>query len=146
MTPDVFSQMALSGPQKSAYLASYRQIHKSEQKVCARTWYLNNQSLVKSRARAWDKANQPKKSAKERRRKYGVTNADFLEMLELQAGLCALCCEPMKPGLGTHLDHCHKTGRVRALLCARCNKFVGHIESPLTADALAYVRLHKDAK
>jgi hypothetical protein len=71
---------------------------------------------------------------------YGITLADFNAMLESQAGLCAVCCEPMKPGRNTCVDHDHKTGAVRGLLCSRCNLLVGHAEPDLllTAAALAY--------
>ena len=49
-------------------------------------------------------------------------------MLKLQGGLCAICTMPMVPGKGTHIDHDHKTGTVRALLCGPCNQGLGNFK------------------
>jgi hypothetical protein len=52
-------------------------------------------------------------------------------ILAYQGGLCPVCGHAltetgyMKP----QLDHCHKTGRVRGLLCRKCNAAVGRYES-----------------
>jgi hypothetical protein len=51
----------------------------------------------------------------------GVNDERYEKMLEDQDGHCALC-----PGTGKtrrlHVDHDHKTGEVRGLLCYRCNR------------------------
>lgn len=59
-------------------------------------------------------------------RVYGLTPEQYESMLRKQGGVCAIC----KRGHGTILDvdHCHKTGRIRGLLCRRCNTFLGLIE------------------
>lgn len=54
-------------------------------------------------------------------RKYNLRPAEFLKILEMQAGLCAVCCIPLNPRFETNVDHCHKTGLVRSLLCTACN-------------------------
>lgn len=45
-----------------------------------------------------------------------------------QRGLCAICHEPVMPDEAV-LDHCHKTGYVRAVLHRGCNAFIGHLEN-----------------
>lgn len=57
---------------------------------------------------------------------YGISYAQYDDLLWAQAGLCAICTEPMRPGSGTHVDHDHKTGQVRGLLCNNCNRMLGH--------------------
>jgi Recombination endonuclease VII len=57
-----------------------------------------------------------------------MSDMDFANMLEFQAGLCAICCEPMKPGMGTCVDHDHLTGKVRGLTCRHCNFGLGHFQ------------------
>lgn len=61
-------------------------------------------------------------------RKYGLTEADFNKMFEAQGGKCAICRDALRPGRFTHVDHCHRTGRVRAILCRWCNARLGIIE------------------
>ncbi len=56
-----------------------------------------------------------------RARALGVTDADYERLLTAQGGHCALC--PTKPKTRRlHVDHDHATGRVRGLLCYRCNR------------------------
>jgi hypothetical protein len=77
------------------------------------------------------------------KRTYGITLEDFNEMLEMQAGLCAICCEPMKPGKGTHVEHDHTTKRVRGLTCAYCNLAVGFAEKEgLMRDVSIYLEIN----
>ncbi len=58
--------------------------------------------------------------------KYGITVEDFARMFEAQDRKCACCRERLGgPGPETHVDHCHSTGRVRAILCRSCNQTVG---------------------
>lgn len=55
---------------------------------------------------------------------YNLSPVTYRRMVEMQMGLCALCQRPPgKKGLG--VDHDHTTGKVRALLCARCNMALG---------------------
>lgn len=62
-------------------------------------------------------------------RLYGMTLEQYDEMLAKQDGCCALCgSDTPKRGERFIVDHCHKTGNVRALLCHLCNVFVGMAE------------------
>lgn len=57
------------------------------------------------------------------RYRYGITEDDFERMLARQGGLCAICHAVP----GAFVDHCHRTGRVRGVLCFHCNNGLGHI-------------------
>lgn len=73
-------------------------------------------------------------------RKYGITPADYDAMLAAQGGVCAVCRRDDRDRLNRrlHVDHDHATGRVRGLLCARCNNAIGHAgEDPERLRALA---------
>lgn len=56
------------------------------------------------------------------RRTYGLTEAQYMKMLKLQGGKCWICQRPPKPGKNLHVDHDHKTDRVRGLLNYQCNR------------------------
>ena len=54
--------------------------------------------------------------------KYGITLEQKMEMLKQQGGVCGICKSP-DPGVkyGWHTDHDHATGKIRGVLCHRCN-------------------------
>lgn len=58
-------------------------------------------------------------------KEYGITLVDFRRMLTEQNNRCLICNEQFKKESQTHVDHCHKTGIVRGLLCPLCNVGLG---------------------
>lgn len=60
------------------------------------------------------------------KKEYGITLAQFQAMLERQGGKCRLCGKDVTlKQKDAHMDHCHTTGRLRAILCRACNTGVG---------------------
>ena len=60
------------------------------------------------------------------RNAFGITRNQVLSMYGTQNGMCAACAIPIELfNKATHVDHCHKTGRVRGLLCMSCNSALG---------------------
>lgn len=60
------------------------------------------------------------------RKKYGITPEDYDAMLAEQGGVCAVCGGlPDRDRDHFDVDHCHKTGIVRGLLCSSCNRSIG---------------------
>ena len=59
-----------------------------------------------------------------RLRPYGLKPEDYDRMFEEQVGVCAICGEESDGVLS--VDHCHKTKKVRGLLCKHCNFGIGH--------------------
>lgn len=62
-----------------------------------------------------------------RAKKYGLTPADYDDLLTAQGGLCASCREEPSNKNGFHVDHDHETGAVRGLLCHGCNVALGQL-------------------
>lgn len=73
----------------------------------------------------WRKDN-PSQSLDNQLRKYGIDSFDFNAMLIEQGGVCKICGKP-ETGKRKRLsvDHCHKTGVIRGLLCNTCNLAIG---------------------
>lgn len=73
-------------------------------------------------------------------KKYGITLEDYDRLFQWQQGLCAICCQPFKGS--AHVDHDHATGKVRGLLCFRCNSTIGKMldSETLLKRAIDYIR------
>ena len=65
---------------------------------------------------------------KQNYKKYNITIEDYDKMFDEQGGVCYICHEP---SLNQRLsvDHNHETGKVRSLLCSRCNIWLGILEN-----------------
>lgn len=74
---------------------------------------------------AYQKAHPDLNRNRQFRKKYGITLKDYKVMVENQNNLCKICnqLEPGKKLLG--VDHCHKTKKIRGLLCSKCNIGLG---------------------
>ena len=59
---------------------------------------------------------------------YGITYDQYDALVRKQRGLCAVCKQPPRNKYGLCVDHCHKKGHVRGLLCAGCNTALGVLE------------------
>jgi hypothetical protein len=85
-------------------------------------------------------------------RRYVISGEEYTAMLERQAGLCAICGMSAdkevwgadKRGGGLEVDHDHRSGAVRELLCNPCNRSLGGFQdSPeLLRSAIEYLAKH----
>ncbi len=104
----------------------------------AAQFYLSNTN--KDGLHGWCKECSDRRTVEnERKRLFGVTPEVFEAMSTGQEGKCGIC--KTVPSETFHVDHCHQTGRVRALLCRRCNLLIGSVDdSPqLLQTAIAYL-------
>jgi hypothetical protein len=77
--------------------------------------------------------------------RYGLTRSEYSDLLDGQDGGCAVCHKTPDPDKrAMPVDHCHKTGKVRGILCHNCNTAAGLLgDSPGTARQLAaYLEAH----
>lgn len=56
---------------------------------------------------------------------YGITIDDMDRMIEECNATCTICGESQLDPYKMHVDHCHKTGRLRGLICGKCNVGIG---------------------
>ncbi len=70
---------------------------------------------------------------------YGLSLEQFHKMIDDQQGLCALCGIHMNT---PYVDHCHKTKRVRKLLCMQCNTALGMVKENIATltNMIAYIQ------
>lgn len=83
---------------------------------------------------------------------YGIDGEWYEKKYESQDGLCGICRKwhpkswEVKSG-GLVVDHCHETGKVRDLLCGRCNNAIGQFKEDKTSLVMAinYLWKHTDS-
>jgi hypothetical protein len=115
-----------------------------------------NRELVRARKNEYKKRyriENPEIARREARsshlkQRFGLSQSDYEKMLTQQGGKCAVCATDSPGRAGTKhflVDHCHLTGRVRALLCNACNSGLGHFaDSPERLRAAAiYLEGHR---
>lgn len=110
----------LKGKCKSCISASnkkYRENNKEELRAYEKKRRLDPERVDQDRRRSY-------------KRRYGITEEHYLKMREEQGYRCAICGmheeEHRDKWNGhLHIDHCHATGEVRALLCGGCNRGLG---------------------
>ena len=61
------------------------------------------------------------------KRKFNLSKEDYYEMLKKQNNVCFICNKPNKQKRRLCVDHCHKTGIIRGLLCVDCNVALGNV-------------------
>ena len=78
--------------------------------------------------------------------RHKLTWNDYCEMLEDQENKCKICNNPHidAPRKRLHVDHCHKTGLVRALLCHGCNNLLSRAKDDpeVLRKAMEYLNEH----
>jgi len=86
-----------------------------------------------SRVKARDRSHPAIKRDQHLRRRYGITIQEYTEILEAQGNCCATCGakEPGGRWKSFAVDHDHKTGKVRGMLCKSCNIALGEVDDNL---------------
>jgi Zn finger protein HypA/HybF involved in hydrogenase expression len=132
-----------------------KQCPKCERNLEHNQFYIDRQA--RSRLSSWCKEcirTRPRDSKRAKlRERYGLELEQYKAMLKEQKHRCAICNKKetqihhsTEKVTQLSVDHDHKTGAVRGLLCARCNKGLGHFndEPALIATALEYLQTHKE--
>ena len=80
-------------------------------------------------------------------KRYNITLKEYKELLKKQKGVCAICKQSEVSKLKGKIkklavDHCHKIGKVRGLLCDRCNRGLGYFRDDkiIIKNALNYLK------
>lgn len=123
--------------------------HRHDRKVCnlaeKKRRYDADPAKAIARVKKWQQENAdrlnayrrehnatPERKRKQRdgyyRRTFGLSADEVDAMLEEQGGGCAICGARPERLASLHVDHCHETGRVRGVLCVRCNQGIGQFE------------------
>lgn len=124
---------------------------KEKRKISLTAWKLKNRDkLLKQGRESYQRnihnrrkfsrkfywTNREKELDRIRFKKYGINGDEFRVLVEKQKGKCPICEKTDKKNLS--VDHCHITGKIRGIICNKCNMALGNVEdSPKILKALA---------
>lgn len=106
----------------------------------AKTWVEKNPEKARATQHTWQKTNAKRKAITQKAwydknpdkvlaallvREYGMSLEQWDELMLKQGGVCAVCSKEDACHKRLAVDHDHKTGAIRGLLCGKCNKAVG---------------------
>lgn len=131
-------QMYCKGMCRNCYEKRLRETNPSynkRQQENSKNWHLKN----KDRKREYDRVYvmfKPNKAESKFfnyiKNKHGMTKEQYVALVERCDNKCMICNRPPYDGKRLHLDHNHTTGKVRGLLCTRCNWYLATIEKDET--------------
>ena len=108
--------------QSARYKTQYQQ-HKDKWKIRRREYRFENREKIYEYSKKY-------RQQVKRKIVYGCTIEKYDQMFEQQKGVCAICGKPERRVFCDKItslcvDHDHKTGKIRALLCQKCNAILG---------------------
>lgn len=146
----------------SDYSKKYHQVHKVEKAKYRKKYYQTHKTEFAKRGKEYNRIhkielaerrkiyNQTEKEKFNRHRrslknKYGITLKQYDEMFEQQNEVCAICGGININGRRLGVDHNHKTGEIRALLCNSCNHIIGDAKENIIIlqSAINYLKRHE---
>lgn len=95
---------------------------------------------MNKQSRDYDKRNPDYHKNKKLERNYGISREEYDSLLASQENVCAICGKEPKR---FNVDHDHKTGKVRGLLCSSCNTGLGKLGDSMEGLMKAYKYLEK---
>lgn len=99
-----------------------------------KAWQKQNPDKVKKDKKSYYDKYPERVHNKELKHKYGITKEEYDVLLSNQNNKCKVCeQEELTKGRGGKVrkmavDHCHKTNKIRGLLCAKCNQALGLLD------------------
>lgn len=134
---------------KKESLFSSKGQYQCKECVCEMTKeYQNNNKIIISEKMKIKRKEDPNYSRKHvYKKKYNITIEDYDKLLISQNYKCAIC-KSSSSGRGNNLfdvDHCHTTGKIRGLLCIKCNMGLGSFKDNKTSleEAINYLTKNK---
>lgn len=141
-------------PSKSIeYQREWRKNNSERLKKVKKAWHLKNKTSSNKREMVYyyvKKKQDPERLKLSKRKsrllyRYGLTLEEYDKMAQQQHNRCGIC-KQIKPNKNKLLvvDHNHKTGKVRGLLCIQCNSALGYLKENVAIAQVAFLYLAKD--
>jgi hypothetical protein len=110
-----------------ALKVKYRAANPEEVRAATAKWKAEHPEKGRAYVAKWRAKHPEKVRAHQLRLRYGMTPGEYEALLIKQGGVCAICRQPSK-GKALAIDHDHRTGKVRGLLCDLHNRGLGYFQ------------------
>ena len=119
--------------QKKEYQRKYYLKNKERLLSYRSDYYTRNKEVFLTRAKDWTKNNKHSRRANVIKSVYKISLEEYDLLFKKQEGCCQ-CCKTHQSDLTKtlHIDHDHKTGKIRGLLCSTCNSALGFVKDDIT--------------
>jgi len=117
-----------------------------KRKALHRKWIARNQGRINRRQTRYYAEHKLRFFAYRLKSAYGLSVERYSAMIGKQLNACAVCGRQMtmikRQSDSCYIDHCHSTGKVRGLVCLRCNLLIGQAgeDTELLAKAIDYLK------
>jgi hypothetical protein len=121
----------------------YRESHVEKVREARKVWLEKPGNIEKVRkySREWYQRNPQQNRSRNLLTNFGITESDYQRILASQNGVCAICGGENRNKRNLAVDHCHKTNKIRGLLCTMCNTALGKFKDSalLLENAIKYL-------
>jgi hypothetical protein len=145
--------MITTKDKKKSYDKIYSEINKAKRLEKTKEWkksnpdkvkayYKNNKIHVNKKTKEWYESNIDKVKDLNLKRRFGITLEEYDKLLVKQNNSCAICKRNQTEfKIKLAVDHNHKTGEIRGLLCNNCNNGLGRFKDNkvLLSEAIKYL-------
>jgi hypothetical protein len=126
--------------EKRLYMINYRNKNRERDRAYRKDYYNKNierikkvralyqeknRDMLREKGRKYYRENTEKARASSRMSSYGISKENFEKMLENQNHNCAICGNKMILSFDRIMDHDHVNGKIREILCRKCNCGIG---------------------
>lgn len=135
---------------RSTYVYGWRTENREIVKTKKSAYYQKNKEQINEKKKQDRKTNKSKYKEHNLMYFFGMTLAEYDMLFEQQNGICAICknpetsCHQSGKIKDLAVDHDHKSGKIRGLLCSSCNMGLGKFKenAEYLRGAIAYIALH----
>lgn len=124
-----WNRQDLNKEKRRLYRLKWQRENRGKMSEIRRNWVLNNPTKEKNRRLVYST---------------GITLEQYEEMLKNQNGVCCICNHISEDGRQLCVDHCHNTGKIRGLLCNKCNAGIGFFKDRIDVLSSAINYLQKN--
>ena len=104
--------------------------NKEKEQIRKKAFYEKNKSKIFMTTNKWRSQHPEQRKLYAAKGKYNLSNEQYKQLMSINN--CEICKCDLSITKHKHIDHCHETGKVRGVLCSKCNLGLGHFKDNIT--------------